>query len=291
MRAQSRRPNQRGRYPRKEGPTSHPTNTPKKHLDVNCNLGQGFGIHQNIFEEEVVPYVTSVNIACGGHAGDPLTIAKTIETIRSHNVSVGALIGYPDLIGNGQREMYLGIDELRAMVLYQLGALHALAHAKGFEIRHVRTHGFLYKQLYSDLLIAETVAKAVAEFSSWITLVGLSSQVLSTACTNANIKAGHEVQINRRYRRDGSILPFNASIDGKNFIEQSARRARELVQTGRITCEDKSRVPINVDTLHIPSDLQQSAELARTIRALIPDPKPLHLDKYDKYIADVDNLN
>ena len=214
-------------------------------------------------------------------------MARLIDVAKSHNVSIGALIGYNDIIGNGQREIYVDVDELRAIVLYQLGALHALLHAKGLEVRHVRTHGFLYKQLYTDLLIAETVAKAIAEFSRWVTLVGLSGPILNTACTNANIKMGQEVLIERRYRRDGTILPYRSTIDSKNFLQDSARRAREIIQTGIMVCEDKSKIRINVDSIHLPSDTEDSIELARTIRAMIPEPKPLHLDKYDKYFADI----
>lgn len=265
-------------------------NTPKKTLDINCNVAQGFGIFQNPYEEKILPYVTSINIACGAHAGDPLSMAKIIDTARSHNVSIGALIGYNDLVGNGQREMYLSVDELRAMVLYQLGALNALLHARGLDIRHVRPHGFLYRQLYTDLLIAETVSKAIAEFSRWIILIGLSGPILHEACTHANIKMGQEVQVCKRYRKDGTILPYSETIDKKHFLEDSARRAQEIIQTGHITCEDKSKVRIHVDTIHVPSDSEESIELARTVSALIPEPKPLHMDKYDKYFADLASM-
>lgn len=263
--------------------------TPKKNLDINCDVGQGFGIYQNLFEEKILPYVTSINIACGMHSGDPLTMAKIIDSARNYNVSIGALIGYHDLIGNGQTEMYIGTEELRAMVLYQLGALNALLHSRGLEISHVRTHGFLYRQLYTDLLIAETVAKTIAEFNRWITLVGLSGPVLITACSNANIKSGQEVQINRRYRKDGTILPISpVVIDRKNFLEESARRAREIIQTGTLTSEDKTRIRIDVDTIHLPSDSEEAIELARIVRTMVNEPKPLHLDKYDAYFADLE---
>ena len=290
MRPQGRRHNQRGRA-RSSRPNRPAIAIPKRNIDINCDIGQGLGIYQNEFEEKVIPYVTSVNIACGGHTGDPLTMTRAIDLAKKHNVSTGALIGYSDILGNGQREIYLDVDELRAMVLYQLGALHALAHARGLEIRHVRAHGFLYRQLYTDLLIAETVAKAIAEFNSWIILVGLSSPILAQACINANIKMGHEVLINRRYRKDGTILPYSTVIDGKNFIEQSARRAREIIQTGYLTCEDKTRIPLNADTIHVPSDSQEAVELARTTRALITNPKPIHADKFDKYLSDLTVLS
>ncbi|MBI2996548.1 MAG: LamB/YcsF family protein [Candidatus Melainabacteria bacterium] len=264
--------------------------TPKKNLDLNCNVGQGFGIYQNTYEEKILPYVTSINIACGAHAGDPLTMAKIINIASDYNLSIGALIGYNDFTGNGQREIYIGVDELRALVLYQLGALYALLHAKGLEIRHVRAHGFLYKQLYTDPLITETVAKAIAEFSKWITLVGLSGPVLSGACTAANIKMGQEVLVHRRYRKDGTVLPHRANLDAKNFLSDSAKRAREIIQSGTISCEDRTKIRVNVDTIHIPSENSESIELARTVRAMISDPKPLHLDKYEKYFSDLSAL-
>lgn len=268
-------------------PTASPLLVSKRNLDINCNMGQGFGIYQNQFEEKILPYVTSINIACGAHAGDPLTMSRVIDLARNYNVSIGALIGYNHIFTNGQSEMYLNVDELRALVLYQLGALHALLHSKGLEIRHVRAHGFLYRQLYTDELITETIAKSIAEFSRWIILVGLSGPVLTNACNNANVKFGQEVQITRRYRRDGTILPYSPNLDGKNLLEHSTRRARELIQTGSITCEDKSKIRINVDTIHIPSDSKESIDIARTVRGMITDPKPILMDKYDKYFADL----
>ncbi|MBI3590210.1 MAG: LamB/YcsF family protein [Candidatus Melainabacteria bacterium] len=284
----NRRYNSRSRHRSKPPITSSSSlGIAKRNLDINCDVGQGFGIYQNPYEEQILPYVTSINIACGTHAGDPLTMAKTIDAAKKYNTSIGALIGYNNLIGNGQNEMYLGVDELRALVLYQLGALHGLLHSKGLEIRHVRTHGFLYRQLYTDLLIAETVAKAIAEFSRWIILIGLSGPILTSACDNVNIKMGQEVQVSRRYRKDGTILPFSPNIDGKNLLEESTRRAREIIQTGSLTCEDKSKLRINVDTIHIPSDSKESVELARTLKAMIVDPKPILMDKYDKYFADL----
>lgn len=283
-----RRPS--NRRPQHSSSDSERVSVPKKHLDINADLGQSFGIYQNQYEEKILPYVTSVNIACGGHAGDPMTISKAIDMSRNHNVSIGALIGYNDPIGNGQREMYLGVDELRAMVLYQLGALHSLLHSKGLEIRHVRTHGFLYKQLYTDQLIAETVAKAIAEFSRWIILVGLTGPILANACSTANIKMGQEVLISRRYRKDSTILPYNKTIDSKNFIEEAAQRTRQLIQSGTIICEDKTKIRVNVDTIHVPSDSEESVELARTVRAMIAEPKPIDLEKYEKYFADLSVL-
>ena len=291
MRTNNRRPNFRSRRPTSSLPQqSYSFTTLGKNLDLNCDAAQGFGIYQNQYEEELFPYVTSINIACGLHAGDPITMNRAIDSAKKHNLSIGALIGYNDLFGNGQHEVYLDVGEIRALVLYQLGALHALVQAKGLEIRHVRAHGFLYRQLYTDQLITQTVAKAIAEFSSWIILVGLSGHVLQEGCRTANIKMGQEVQIAKKYRKDGTILPYSSKSDSKHFLEDSLRRARELITTGSITCEDKSKLRVNADTIHLPSDRKEAIELAKSIRALITDPKPLHVDRYDQYFADFASL-
>lgn len=288
MRPNNRRPNnRRGSYRRQRPGTTPRTDSfmIKQNLDINCNVGQGFGIFQNDFEEKFLPYVTSVNIACGIHCGDPQTISRTIDIVKNYNVNIGALIGYNDKVSNGEREMYYDVDEIRSLVLYQLGALHALLHARGLQITHVRAQGFLYKQIYTDLLIAETVAKAVKEFSTWLILVGLSGPILANACSNANVRAGHEVQIAKRYRKDGTIIPYSPSVSIKTVIDESSSRAREVINSGRINCEDRNRVSVNMDTIHIPSDKENYVELARTIRALIPKPKPIHMEKHEKYLA------
>lgn len=261
----------------------------RKNMDINCDIGQGIGQFQFPFETEMLPYVTSVNIACGSHAGDPKTMSKMIDLAKENDLNIGALIGYPDLLTNGQREMYLEVDELRSMVLYQLGALNALVHSKGLDVRHVRTAGFLYKQMYTDQLVAETVAKAVAEFSKWITLVGLAGQTLEKACTSANIKMGSEVLIERRYRKDGTVLSFSEAIDGRNYLDQCSERAREIIQTGQISCEG-GELKVAPHTIHIPSNRPECVNLASTVRAMIQDPKPINCDRYDAYFSDIAEL-
>lgn len=262
----------------------------RKNMDINCNVAQGIGIFQYNHEESLLPYVTSINISAGLHAGDPKSISKIITIAKKYEVSTGVLIGYPDLIGNGEREMYFDVDELRALVLYQIGAVYGLLKSQGLELRHVRAHGSLYRQLYTDQLIADTVAKAISEFSSWLTLLGLGGPVLQKACINANIKIGQEVLIDRRYRRDGSVLPFSETIDGKKYIENALQRAREIIQTGEIACEGGGMVRLNPNSIHIPSDRLESIELARSINTLINDPKPINMDRYDQYFSDFKTL-
>ena len=286
----NRRPNQRQgqrRYSRSPG---YNKPSAKRYMDINCDIGQGFGNFQNPYEEKILPYVTSVNIACGMHMGDPTGIARTIDLVKNQKVNIGALIGYPDPVSNGQREMYYEVDELRALVLYQLGAINALLHAKGIQITHVRTHGFLYKQMYTDQLTAETVAKAIGEFNKWFTLIGLAGPVFTRACSNANIKMAQEMIVDRRYRQDGTILPFSKVTNKRNYIEDASERARDFLQKGTINCEDGSNLILNATTIHIPSDSEEAVELARMVWSMVPEPRALNTDKFKNYFADLAEL-
>lgn len=285
-----RRPNPRQSQKRYSKSSSYNKPSAKRYMDINCDIGQSFGNFHTPFEEQILPYVTSVNIACGMHMGDPTTIAKTIDLVKNQKVNIGALIGYPDRISNGQREMYYEVDELRALVLYQLGAINTLLHAKGIQITHVRTHGFLYKQMYTDQLVAETVAKAIGEFNKWITLIGLAGSVFTKACSAANIKMSQEIIIDRRYRQDGTILPFSKVTNKRNYIEDASQRARDFLQKGIINCEDGNKLIVNATTIHIPSDSEEAVELARMVWSMVPEPRALNTDKFKNYFADLAEL-
>ena len=137
-------------------------------IDINTNLGEGFGPYRIEGESDILPYVTSANIACGAHAGDPVLMEAALEEVRYYGLSLGAHIGYPDLQGFGRREIHLTSGELRATILYQLGALAGLARTLGFEITQVRPHGFLYRQMFHDARTVTTVAKSIAEYDRWL---------------------------------------------------------------------------------------------------------------------------
>ncbi|HEY9731818.1 MAG TPA: LamB/YcsF family protein, partial [Drouetiella sp.] len=147
-----------------QGSSSSSTQAPPRQLsqtlDINTNLGEGYGPYKMEGESDVLPYVTSANIACGAHAGDPLIMEAALEEVRYYGLSLGAHIGYPDIQGFGRREMHLSTAELRATILFQLGALAGLARTLGFEITQVRPHGFLYRQITGDPRTAAVVAKA-----------------------------------------------------------------------------------------------------------------------------------
>ena len=143
-------------------------------IDLNCDMGESFGRYSLGNDEAIMPFITSANIACAMHAGDPLVMRQTVSLAKQHGVAVGAHPGWPDLQGFGRREMSLTSDEVEAFVLYQIGALSAFAKAEDVELHHVKPHGALYNQAAKDRNLANAIARAVKQFSVDLILVGLA---------------------------------------------------------------------------------------------------------------------
>jgi len=181
-------------------------------IDLNCDIGQSYGVYKNDLEYSILPYVSSVNISCGSHAGDPVTIMNALKIAKEHNLAVGAHIGYPDIQGFGYRAMNLTDDELQAVVLYQIGALSSLAKSYNVTIEHIRPHGALYKQAASNLDVSVSIAKAIAKFDPWLILVGAAGETLEKAKEIANIRVAPEAHLDRKYNFDGMLDFDNESV-------------------------------------------------------------------------------
>jgi UPF0271 protein len=239
-------------------------------IDINTNLGEGFGPYRMEGESDILPYVTSANIACGAHAGDPVLMEEALEETRYYGLALGAHIGYPDLAGFGRREIHMPVNELRASILYQLGALSGLARTLGFDISQVRPHGFLYRQVSSDLRIAVTVARAIAEFDPWLVLIGPASTNLLTAGERAGIRVAGEAWIDRMYDHNGHLLPHTHSKAVIKSPHEILRQAQSLINHGTVIASDNSIVKINFQTIHIHSRIPQGKLLAEKLRSIIP---------------------
>lgn len=174
-------------------------------IDLNCDMGESFGRYALGHDEAIMPFITSANIACGFHAGDPLVMAKTVALAVRHGVAVGAHPGYPDLQGFGRRSMDLSPDEVESIVLYQVGALAGFARAAGAELAHVKPHGALYNQAATDRASAQAIARDVARFSKNLILVGLAGSVLIEAGVEAGLRVANEGFPDRAYNPDGTL--------------------------------------------------------------------------------------
>ncbi len=231
-------------------------------IDLNCDLGESFGRYTLGSDADIMPFITSANIACGFHAGDPSVMQATVRLAKQHGVAIGAHPGWNDLQGFGRREMIANPDEVEALVLYQVGALAAFARAEGLPLAHVKPHGALYNQAAKDRALADAIARAVRRFSRELVLVGLAGSGLVEAGAEMGLRVAHEAFPDRAYAPDGSLMSRNlpgAVIEDPQRVAQNAvRLAREGIRFG-------GRV-VMPDTLCLHGDNAHAAENARLVR-------------------------
>lgn len=245
-------------------------------IDFNCNLGQGFGIYQNELEFDFLDYVSSVNIAAGFHAGDPVTIKNALLKAKEKNVVIGASIGFSDLQGFGMRAMKLSEDEIDAVVIYQVGALMSFAKAFGLEIEYVRPHGAMYKMASEDFTFSCSIAKAIKKCSQWLTYVGASGDVLAKVGDFIKIPTAKEVSLDKFYTIDGNI-DFNS---GKiNDFDLLSRRLLRYMQYSQIDNISKGTTFIEAETINFTTDAV-SLNLIKKANEII-SPKPFNYGKVE----------
>jgi 5-oxoprolinase (ATP-hydrolysing) subunit A len=250
-------------------------------VDINTNLGEGFGHYKMPGETDLLPYVTSANVACGAHAGDPSTMENALDEVRQYGLALGAHIGYPDLQGFGRREIHLSSSELRAQVLYQLGALAGVARTMGLEITQVRPHGFLYRQISHDIRIATVVAKAVAEFDRWLVLIGVAGTNLLAAGERAGIRVAGEAWVDRSYDAHGALLPHSHSRAVIKSPHEILNQAQSLINRGEVVAVDGTRVRVEFQTLHLHAGMSNFLSTAEAIRNMIPHACSLTSEPYN----------
>lgn len=243
--------------------------------DINTNIGEGFGPYRVDGEQEILPFVTSANVACGAHSGDPSLMEAALESIRYYGLALGAHIGYPDLAGFGRREIHLSSSELRASVLYQLGALSGLARTFGLEITQVRPHGFLYRQMSHDIRIATIVAKAIAEYDRWLVLIGPAGNTLLASGERAGLRVAGEAWVDRSYDASGSLLPHTHSRAIIKTPQEVMKQVHSLLRYGEVTASDGSRIPLEFETIHLHSRIPQAHMVAEEVRRMITDASAL----------------
>jgi UPF0271 protein len=231
-------------------------------IDLNCDMGESFGQYPLGADEQVMPWVTSVNIACGMHAGDPLVMQHTLRLAAAHAVAPGAHPGYPDLQGFGRRVMDLTSEETEAFVLYQVGALAGFARAEGVELTHVKPHGALYNQAARERALAGAVARGVARFSRGLALVGLAGSLLIEAGEEAGLRVAREGFPDRAYNPDGSLKSRREPGAVLESVEAVCANALRLAREGIGEGMKHSRV----DTLCIHGDGAHAVEFARAVR-------------------------
>jgi UPF0271 protein len=239
-------------------------------VDLNTDAGESFGAWALGDDVALLTHVTSVNVACGFHAGDPSVIRRTIRLAADAGLRIGAHPGYPDLQGFGRRAMALTPREVEDVVLYQVAALLGIARAEGVRLAHVKPHGALYNRAATDPDLASAIARAVASLDPRLVLVGLAGSSLMKAAAEAGLPGAAEAFADRAYLADGSLAPRHLPGAVIHDVDLVARRAIAIVRDGHVpSLESDSDVPVRADTLCIHSDTPRAAELARSVRAAL----------------------
>ncbi len=235
-------------------------------VDLNSDLGEGFGIYKTGNDEEIMKSVTSVNIACGFHAGDPLTMEKSVDLAVKYGVAIGAHPGLPDMMGFGRREIKITSREAKAYVTYQVGALMAFANARGAILHHVKPHGALYNMAARDHDLALAIAEAVKDIDKNLILVGLTGSQIVKAANEVRIKAANEAFADRAYLPNGELAPRSMKGSVVINVEEISKRALEMVKNGKIKTIDGSIIEIKVDTICVHSDTPKSLNIVKKLR-------------------------
>lgn len=237
-----------------------------RQIDLNADLGESFGAWRMGDDAGVMPWITSANLACGFHAGDPATMCHTVALCVRHRVALGAHPSLPDLQGFGRREMRISPDEVYALTLYQIGALQAFAQAAGTRLRHVKPHGALYNMAARERALADAIAHAVADFDRGLILVGLAGSALVAAGRALGLVVSREGFCDRRYRADGSLTPRSEPHAVLEDRAEVVAQAVAIATRQQVVTADGATVRVEADTLCVHGDRPDAARLAQDLR-------------------------
>jgi len=234
-------------------------------VDLNCDMGESFGAFTIGDDAAVMPFVSSINVACGFHGGDPSVMRATVHMAAAHGVAIGAHPGLPDLAGFGRRELAITAPEAYDMVVYQIGALQAVSTAAGVTLQHVKPHGALYNMAARRPDLADAIARAVRDVDTRLVLVGLSGSALITAGLAQGLRVASEVFADRSYLPDGSLAPRSERHAMVTDIEVAATRVLTMVQQHRVIAIDGTAIAITPHTICIHGDSPGAARLAQRL--------------------------
>jgi len=238
----------------------------KKFVDLNSDLGESFGTYKIGLDEEVLKYVSSANIACGWHAGDPVVMRKTVEGALKNGVAIGAHPGFPDIMGFGRRNMTVSPDEMKQYTIYQLGSLYGFVKATGGKMQHVKPHGAMYNMAGKDARLARAIIEGIWEVDSNLIVLGLAGSELVNAAVEKGLKAANEVFADRAYNSDGSLVP--RSLPGSMITDKkiAISRVLRMVTEGKVTAINGEDIDINVDSICVHGDNLEAVEFVRLIK-------------------------
>jgi UPF0271 protein len=239
----------------------------KLKVDINCDLGESFGSFKIGRDEEVMPYITSANVACGFHAGDPLVMAHTVKLAKQYDVAMGAHPGFLDLMGFGRREMELSGEEAKNYVIYQVGALQAFARTVGTSLQHVKPHGALYNMAMKDAVLARAIVEGVAALDADLIVFTQAKSEMTKVASKAGLRVAFEVFADRAYSQDGSLVSravSGAVIEDPRLVTE---RAIKMVKENCVVAVDGEVVDLGeVHTICVHGDNLKAVTLVKALR-------------------------
>ena len=240
-----------------------------KYIDLNCDMGESYYDKIVGNDSKIMPYITSCNIACGFHGGDPLTIGKTIKLAIDNKVKIGAHPSYFDLEGFGRRKIHLNLKELESIILYQVSAIKGITEYYGEKLHHVKPHGALYNSAAKNKILAKIICNVVETINPKMPIMCLAGSPMVSVIQNMGLKPISEAFADRTYERDGSLRKRTLS---KALIEnpiEAAKQAKCIFLQKKVVAYDGSDVPINSQTLCIHSDTPNAIEIAKKIKQVL----------------------
>ena len=234
--------------------------------DLNSDLGESFGAYTIGADDDIIPLVSSVNIACGWHAGDPLVMQKAVALAKQYGVSIGAHPGYPDLLGFGRRNLSASPAEVKAYIQYQVGALSAFCKAAGVRLHHVKPHGAMYNTAGADIKLARAVAEAVAEIDDSLVLLALSGSAMIQAAEEIGLPCASEVFADRNYEEDGSLRARSKPDSIIHDEDECIARVLRMVTEGKVTAVTGRDIDIRADSICVHGDTPKALLFIQRIR-------------------------
>lgn len=235
-------------------------------IDLNCDLGESYGRYTLGLDEQVMPFISSANVACGYHAADPMVMNKTVQLCKTQNICVGAHPGFPDLLGFGRRNMDISPAEAKNYILYQLGALDAFCKANGIKLSHVKPHGALYNMAGKDYDLAKGICEGIFSFDPTLIVLGLSGSQMITAAKDMGLKVAKEVFADRAYEEDGSLV--HRSKEGAMITDEALaiERIVRIVKEQTVTAITGKDIPMVADSICVHGDGEKALGFVKKIR-------------------------
>jgi len=236
-------------------------------IDINCDMGESFGLYTYGHDAAMLPLISSANVACGFHAGDPTVLRTTVAGAKANQVKVGAHVGFPDLMGFGRRNMQIAPRDLKDHTTYQMGALAAFVSAQGMELQHVKPHGSLYMMALEDRAMAMAIVEAVAEFDDSLMIYTIKGSATWQAAQERGLRPVAEFFADRPYHKDGQVKMFNWRIEEAGGEPADlGERVVSLITRGEIPSFEGGTVSMTAETVCIHSDTPGAPEILKAVR-------------------------